>query len=178
MLTTLIVSGCLMAACVAVHAVGAIAALRWLDHSRALENRRFWPATRVVIALAGWIIGGHFIDVTLWALFYKCVQALPTLEAAVYFSAVTYTTVGYGDVVLPHRWRLSAGVEALTGILMCGWSTAAFFSVVSRMDPLGIAAFAAKWARPNLVDDASAEPTCSPWRRDGNPAGVSASGST
>ena len=58
----------------------------------------------------------------------------PDLASALYFSAVTYTTTGYGDVVLPEGWRLVGGVEALTGILMCGWSTGFFFAVVSRMD--------------------------------------------
>ena len=55
------------------------------------------------------------------------------VQAALYFSAVTYTTTGYGDLVLPEEWRLLGGVEALTGILMCGWSTGFFFAVVSRM---------------------------------------------
>jgi hypothetical protein len=55
------------------------------------------------------------------------------LPSALYFSAVTYTTTGYGDLVLPADWRLIGGVEALTGILMCGWSTGFFFAVVSRM---------------------------------------------
>lgn len=55
------------------------------------------------------------------------------LPSAFYFSAVTYTTTGYGDRVLPEEWRLVGGVEALTGILMCGWSTGFFFAVVSRM---------------------------------------------
>ncbi len=59
---------------------------------------------------------------------------MPDLQSAFYFSAVTYTTTGYGDLVLPNEWRLVGGVEALTGILMCGWSAAFFFAVVSRMN--------------------------------------------
>ena len=55
------------------------------------------------------------------------------LPSALYFSAVTYTTTGYGDLVLPQEWRLVGAIEALTGILMCGWSTGFFFAVVSRM---------------------------------------------
>jgi voltage-gated potassium channel Kch len=58
---------------------------------------------------------------------------MPDLQSAIYFSAATYTTVGYGDLVLPVEWRLVGGVEALTGILMCGWSTGFFFAIVSRM---------------------------------------------
>jgi len=50
-----------------------------------------------------------------------------------YFSAVTYTTTGYGDLVLDEGWRLLGAVEALTGILMCGWSTGFFFAVVNRV---------------------------------------------
>ena len=49
-----------------------------------------------------------------------------------YFSAVTYTTVGYGDLVLPQEWRLVGAVEGLTGILMCGLSTGLFFAVVGK----------------------------------------------
>jgi len=46
---------------------------------------------------------------------------------------VTYTTTGYGDLVLPPEWRLVGAIEALTGILMCGWSTAFFLTVGSRL---------------------------------------------
>jgi hypothetical protein len=55
------------------------------------------------------------------------------LQDAFYFSMVTYTTTGYGDLVLPEAWRLVGGVEALTGILMCAWSTGFFVTIVSRM---------------------------------------------
>ena len=60
-------------------------------------------------------------------------HAFKDFDSAIYFSSVTYTTVGYGDLLLPEPWRLAGGIEALTGILMCGWSAASFFSVVSRM---------------------------------------------
>jgi hypothetical protein len=58
---------------------------------------------------------------------------MPDLASALYFSAVTYTTTGYGDLVLAEEWRLLGAVEALTGILMCGWSTGFFFAVVNRL---------------------------------------------
>jgi voltage-gated potassium channel Kch len=58
---------------------------------------------------------------------------MPDLASALYFSAVTYTTTGYGDLVLPAEWRLLGGVEALTGILMCGWSTGFFVAVVGKL---------------------------------------------
>ena len=55
------------------------------------------------------------------------------LRSALYFAVVTYSTVGYGDLVLAKGRRLVAGVEALTGILMCGWSTGFFFIVASKL---------------------------------------------
>lgn len=57
---------------------------------------------------------------------------LPDAHDALYFSAVTYTTVGYGNIVLPRLWRIFAPIEALTGILMWGISTGLFVAIVSR----------------------------------------------
>ena len=68
----------------------------------------------------------------MWALFYWWQKCLPDAESSFYFSGVTYTTVGYGDLVLPKEWRLLGPVEGLTGILMCGLSTGFFFAVVSK----------------------------------------------
>jgi hypothetical protein len=67
---------------------------------------------------------------------YTAGGALPDLTDAFYFSAVTYTTTGYGDIVLPQAWRFGSGVEALTGILMCGWSTD---SLRARQPPVSAA---------------------------------------
>lgn len=73
------------------------------------------------------------IEISVWALFYLLQDCMPTAESAFYFSGVTYTTVGYGDLVLPPHWRMLGPVEGLTGILMCGLSGAFFFAVVSRV---------------------------------------------
>lgn len=129
----LITSWLLMSLCVAVHAIGVLSALRRFDRSPALADTRFWPMTRLLIQVAGWLVLLHLIEITLWALLYLRVDAMPDIHSALYFSSVTYTTVGYGDLVLPEGWRLLGGVEALTGILMCGWSAAFFFAIVSRL---------------------------------------------
>lgn len=55
------------------------------------------------------------------------------MQTAFYFSGVTYTTVGYGDVVLPEGWQLVGAIEGLAGILMCGLSTGFFFAIVNRL---------------------------------------------
>jgi len=132
MISKLFIAWSLMAVCVAIHAAGISSALGWLRR-RARPVDTFWPWTWLFIGVAGWTILLHLVEITVWALFYAWKGGIPDLQSALYFSAVTYTTTGYGDIVLPEVWRLVGGVEALTGILMCGWSTGFFFTIVSRM---------------------------------------------
>ena len=133
MLTKLLIAFGLMALCVAIHAMGIITVFRWMQ-ARLERARResFWPST--------WTADPHrFVDgacctccrLLVWAFVYAWRGAMPDFTTAAYFSAVTYTTTGYGDLVLPEEWRLVGGVEALTGILMCGLSTGMFFAVFS-----------------------------------------------
>jgi hypothetical protein len=139
MLTTkLLIAWSLMAVCVAVHAIGLTAAFRWAGRSPALADPRFWPSIWLLICIAGWTILVSVVEIAVWALFYVWRQGMPDLQSALYFSAVTYTTTGYGDLVLPKGWQLIGGIEALTGILMCGWSTGFFFAVVSKMYGPGV----------------------------------------
>ena len=74
----------------------------------------------------------HLLQVGLWALLYWW-RIGWDLNAAVYFSTVTYATIGYGDVVPPPEWRLVAVMEGRTGVLMLGWSSAVVFAVVTRL---------------------------------------------
>jgi hypothetical protein len=131
MLSRLLLAFGLMALCVAIHAGGLSLALRksrWEPDARL----RFVHWTGRFVRIAGWIVLLHLCEIGAWAGVYVWQDAMPDLQTAMYFSAVTYTTTGYGDLVLPEAWRLVGAVEALTGILMCGWSTGFFFAVVSR----------------------------------------------
>ena len=83
--------------------------------------------------VAWWLIIVHLAQIAVWATFYFLMRCLPDLESSFYFSIITYTTVGFGDVVLDKQWRLLSGFEALTGILMLGLSTGFFFAVVTRL---------------------------------------------
>jgi hypothetical protein len=122
----------LMAVCVALHTAGVTCALRWLRR-RAQPAPSLWPGTCWLIGLAAWIILLHLVEIITWGLCYAWTGAMQGVQRALYFSAVTYTTTGYGDLILPEEWRLVGAVEALTGILMCGLSTGFFFAVVSRL---------------------------------------------
>jgi hypothetical protein len=133
MLSKLLVAWLLMALCVVIHAAAVTAAMRWERRQPATSQQQFWPWTWLFVRLAGWIIFFHLIEITAWAVLYVGLRAMPDLQSALYFSANTYTTTGYGDLVLPSEWRLVGGVEALTGILMCGWSTGFFFAVVNQL---------------------------------------------
>lgn len=131
MVWQLLIAWCPMAASVAIHAYGLTSALRWLRRHPAPSRQL--AAARLFVGLTGWIVILHVAEITAWAMTYALMGAMPDVTSALYFSAVTYTTTGYGDLVLPFRWRLVGAVEALTGILMCGWSTGFFFAVVSRL---------------------------------------------
>jgi len=121
----------LMAVCVSIHTAGITCALRWLRATPPAPS--LWRGTRLLIRLAAWIILLHLVAIITWGLCYTWTGALSGVQTAVYFSAVTYTTTGYGDLTLPEAWRLVGAVEALTGILMCGLSTGFFFAVMSRL---------------------------------------------
>jgi hypothetical protein len=132
MIAKLLIAWCLVALCVTIHAVGVTCAVRWVRRQPG-PGQRFLRWTWLFICIAGWVVLLHLFEITAWAAFYDLKGALPGFQASLYFSAVTYTTTGYGDLVLPESWRLVGGVEALTGILMCGWSTGFFFAIVGRM---------------------------------------------
>jgi len=136
MLSKIFFAWLLVAICVAIHALGITLALRWLRTRHSRMEGAFLPAMLMMVRVAGGVVILHIIEISLWAAFYTWKGCLPDFDTAFYFSAVTYTTTGYGDIVLPKDWRSFSSVEALTGILMCGWSTGFFFAVVSRRNPL------------------------------------------
>jgi len=68
----------------------------------------------------------------MWALLFAGLGLLPDLETSFYFSGITFTSVGYGDVMLPNCWRLLSVGLAVNGLLMAGWSTALLVYIVQR----------------------------------------------
>jgi len=132
MLLKLLIAAGLVVITVAMHAAGFSALLRAMMRSRALERSGFRPVTGMVLGLTCWLMLIHLAEIGVWGLCYAWQGCLPEADSAFYFSGVTYTTLGYGDLVLPRPWRMLAPLEALTGILMCGLSTGLFFALVSR----------------------------------------------
>jgi Ion channel len=132
-LSKILIAFILVAATVCVQAVGLAALLKALVKSHAQLPTRFWPVTWLLIRVTWALIFIHVTEIAVWALFFWWHKCLPDIESSFYFSGVTYATIGYGDLVLPKEWRLFGPVQGLTGILMCGLSTAFFFAVISKM---------------------------------------------
>lgn len=75
----------------------------------------------------------HSAEIWIWAGMYQLLGAFTDFEHALYFSTSTYVTIGYGDIVLPPGLRILGAIEGASGIILIGWSTAFFFSIVDRM---------------------------------------------
>ena len=75
------------------------------------------------------------LEVNIWAAVYLALGVLPALEPAVYFSTVTFTTLGYGDLTLQESWRLLGSFQAANGTIMFGWTTALVVAYMQRLAP-------------------------------------------
>ena len=72
----------------------------------------------------------NFIQMMAWAVLFVLLGEFESFGAAVYHSAVNFATLGYGDIVLSERWRMLGPLEAATGILMFGVSTAVMTAAI------------------------------------------------
>ena len=137
MLKLSLIGTVLVALTVVIHALGTTYLVRYLAQ-RFLDERGRWGSGHAMVALimaAVVLVLLHTLEIILWAGVYAgLVPAgeLADLESAVYFSFVTFTTLGYGDITLGEGWRLLSGIQALNGILLVGWSTALMFAVVQK----------------------------------------------
>ena len=125
----------ILVATVAVHTMGMMMVLQFnerharLPKAHLLRNRNFHIVSGTVLIM--FLVS--LVEVLIWACTYLVLNAIEGLEKAVYFSMVTFTTLGYGDVLLDKRWQLLASFEAANGIIMFGWTTAIIMAVVQRV---------------------------------------------
>ena len=90
----------------------------------------------VISLLTVWMFLAIVIEVWLWALlylFHPLITTLPDLQSAFYFSMVTFTTLGYGDVVHTGQWRTLASIQAANGVIIFGWTTALIFYFIQHI---------------------------------------------
>ena len=125
----------MVAVTVTVHFIGLLGLMWVLRRSGHLFHaHESWTGQgAAILAVVLGLVGIHTIEIWSYGVVYLVIGALPDFEAALYFSTTSFTTLGYGDLVLDHRWRLFGAIEGANGLLLFGWSTAFLFSVTSRM---------------------------------------------
>ncbi len=97
------------------------------------RDSALWRNTGLIAMSLGLIVFAHTIQVWIWALVWVGFEILPDWNEAIYFSLVTYSTVGYGDVVLGPEVRIFGAFASITGILAIGLSTAFLVALMSRL---------------------------------------------
>jgi len=102
------------------------------DIERNMHRFGIFRSSVLMVRFTSAIVGLHWLQILLWAGFYRW-NCFPSWEAALYFSAASYSTVGYGDLVLPRTWQILGPIESVTGVLMCGLSAALLFAIVTRL---------------------------------------------
>ena len=125
----------MIALTVVVHAVGIIVLIRSLRRRVVGKDgpQNLFRMVGVLVFTVLSIFFLHSIEIWLWALLYLGLDTFEVMERALYFSTVTYTTLGYGDITLLPRWQLLSSFEAANGIILLGVSTAFVFAVIQRM---------------------------------------------
>ena len=99
---------------------------------RGVRNLKPLRSAILLIRFSTAMIVLHILQIVLWTAFYRW-HCLSSWESSFYFSSATYSTVGYGDIVLPVSWRLLGPVEGITGVLMCGLTVSCLFAIVARL---------------------------------------------
>jgi hypothetical protein len=136
MLTNLALGTVVISFTVLIHTFGLIAVthvMAWLVAHFRMHGRR----SRVMAMIT--VVFGLFavltVEVWLWAMFYVIIGAFPDIATALYLSTGTFSTLGFGDVLPPEKWRLLAALEAINGFLLIGWSTAYLIAASTRVGP-------------------------------------------
>ncbi len=133
LITALVVIG--MTICV--HGLGTSWWLHRVERRYPDANERLTTPGKagLIIRTVLYMIVLHFVEILMWAMAYMLIVAeeFESFEAAIYFSAVTFTTLGYGDITLSSNWRLLSGFEAIGGIVLIGWTAAMLYTILQRM---------------------------------------------
>lgn len=137
MLVQLSLATAMILAIALIHLVGLAMLIRVLrSHTRIMSRLAIFPLTLLLAATVG-IIAIHTVEIWFYALLYLQLGAFSHFEQALYFSTVTYATIGYGDVVMEHQWRILGAIEGAGGIIMLGWSTAFVVSLMTQLKLIG-----------------------------------------
>jgi hypothetical protein len=117
-----------------IQCAGIAVLISWARESveRGIARLSSLHAAVLMIRFSTLVIVLHFLQIFVWSVFYRW-YCLPSWESSFYFSASSFSTVGYGDVVLPGVSRLLGPVESVTGVLMCGISVSGLVALATRL---------------------------------------------
>lgn len=120
---------------VIIHATAHGLVIKWIgsESSQAWSRHGPWFRTTVVAAVVLLMSFAAVIESAAWAGLYVAVGAFSNPSDAIYFSLVTFTTLGYGDITLSEQWRLLGGFQAANGTIIFGWTTALLVFVIQRL---------------------------------------------
>lgn len=137
MLIQLALASLMVMITVLIHLIGLAIIVRMIRSERPLFRQLRFPPLAVLLGASIGVFTVHTIEIWVYAALYLMLGALGHFEEALYFSTVTYASIGYGDVLMPHAWRVLGAIEGATGIIMLGWSTAFLVSLLSQMKLFG-----------------------------------------
>jgi len=118
-----------------IHALTVSATVNFVRHERrrGRAGASVWISVAIVALVVSFAFVAHLLEIAVWAVLFVICGEFPELGTAYYHSAVNYTTLGYGDVIMTPSWRLLGPLEAANGALMFGVSTAMIFAVIERL---------------------------------------------
>ena len=124
-----------MAATILIHALAVAATVHLVRHQvrAGRAGAGFWTDVAIVVATIFLALAAHLVEIAVWALLFMVCGEFPAFAMACYHSAVNYTTLGYGDVVMTASWKFLGPLEAANGLLLFGVSTALVFAVIQRV---------------------------------------------
>jgi Ion channel len=96
-------------------------------------NRGLFPHLRPLLTVMVVMMLGNFVQIVIWGTLFISLGEFSELYDAVYHSAVNFTSLGYGDVVMSARWKLLGPLEAANGVLMFGMTAAALMAILQQM---------------------------------------------
>lgn len=130
----LMISAAMSVVTVLVHATALIATIYLLRRKlRSLPTVRFSGEVWLTASISLLALVAHFVETTVWALVLELCGEFTRLSSAFYESAMNYTSLGYGDVVMSPSWKLLGPSEAAMGLLMFGVSTGWIFAVMQQL---------------------------------------------
>lgn len=135
MLLELLVATVMVILTVVIHGWG-LALLARLTRAEENAKRLDWMSARGVgftVALVMGLFALHGLEIWLYAMLFHGLGAVPDIRTAVYFSTTTYAAIGYGDRVMAEEWRLLGGIEGINGVILLGWTTAFFVTIMSGL---------------------------------------------